>query len=214
MSSHANAASSYDDPGTPEEISRRKFMANATLAIGGAIGLVLAIPIVGSLIPDVGAGSGTWSPLDQTEWKQLQASTNTPVKIDFVLKSKDAYLPEQNLPESVWGIKTSPAKLMQERPNLYAPSSKLPYAVVTLGFTIFSPICPHLGCSYLLDAPAKRFACPCHGSQFDYYGKHIAGPAPRGLDPLPLREQSGQAEVMWIRYQSTIPDRIVVSYSN
>ncbi len=189
-------------------------MANATLAIGGAISLVLAIPIVGSLIPDVGAGSGSWSPLDQTEWKQLQASTNTPVKIDFLLKSKDAYLPEQNLPEAVWGIKTSPAKFMKERPNLYTPSGKLPYEIVTMGFVIFSPICPHLGCRYNYDATAKIFACPCHGSQFDHDGKHIAGPAARGLDPLPLREQNGQAEVTWIRYQPTIPDRIVVSYSN
>jgi len=32
------------------------------------------------------------------------------------------------------------------------------------------------------------------------------------LDPLPLREQSGQAEVTWIVYQSNTPQRIVVSY--
>jgi Rieske Fe-S protein len=79
---------------------------------------------------------------------------------------------------------------------------------------IFSPICPHLGCRYNYDANANKFACPCHGSQFDNQGKHIAGPAARGLDPLPLRAQSGKAEIEWIRYQPTIPDRIVVSYSN
>jgi len=35
---HPRACSAYDDPGTPEEITRRTFMANATLAIGGVIG--------------------------------------------------------------------------------------------------------------------------------------------------------------------------------
>ena len=32
------------------------------------------------------------------------------------------------------------------------------------------------------DAAAKIFACPCHGSQFNYDGTYHAGPAPRGLD--------------------------------
>ncbi len=50
---------------------------------------------------------------------------------------------------------------------------------------------------------------------YDLDGTHLAGPAPRGLDPLPLREQNGIAEVMWIVYQSnTTPDRIVISYQS
>ena len=79
MSSHAHApsgqgghprvTSAYDDPGTHEEITRRKFMANFTLAIGGVIGLGLAIPIVGSLIPPLAAGGATWTPLDEAGWK-------------------------------------------------------------------------------------------------------------------------------------------------
>jgi Rieske Fe-S protein len=210
--------SAYDDAGaTPEEISRRKFMANATITIGGLIGLGLAIPIVGALIPDVGAGGAAWTPLDEAGWKQLQTATDKAVKIDFDLSTKDAYLPTQSLPESVWGIKVKdPSKFQTARPDLFSPSGKdtLPYQIVTLGFVIFSPICPHLGCRYNYDATANKFACPCHGSQFDHDGKHIAGPAARGLDPLPLREQSGKAEIEWIRYKPTIPDRIVVSYSN
>ncbi|MBV8246260.1 MAG: Rieske 2Fe-2S domain-containing protein [Candidatus Eremiobacteraeota bacterium] len=83
-----------------------------------------------------------------------------------------------------------------------------------MGFTVFSPICPHLGCRYNYDAANNKFACPCHGSQFDYEGKHIAGPAARGLDPLPLNIKDGDAEVTWIRYRSTIPDRLVVSYTS
>jgi menaquinol-cytochrome c reductase iron-sulfur subunit len=214
---HPRIVSAYDEPQTGEEISRRQFMANATLTIGGLIGLGLAIPIVGSLFPDVGAGGAAWTPLDAAGWKQLQSATDKAVKIDINLKSKDAYLPEQSAPQSVWGVKVKDvAKFKAARTDLFTPAGKdeLPYEIVTLGFVIFSPICPHLGCFYNYDASANKFACPCHGSQFSNDGTHIAGPAARGLDPLPLREQSGAAQVEWIRYKPTIPDRIVVSYTS
>jgi menaquinol-cytochrome c reductase iron-sulfur subunit len=208
--------SAYDVEGTPEEITRRTFMANATLAVGGIIGLGLAIPILGSLVPDVGSGGAQWSVLDEKGWKELQTATDKAVKIDFLLKSKDAYLPEHALPESVWGIKVKDqAKFEKDRPDLFqGGKDTLPYQVVNMGFTVFSPICPHLGCRYNYDATQNKFACPCHGSTFDNQGAHLAGPAARGLDPLPLRNQSGKAEVTWIRYKPTVPDRIVISYSN
>lgn len=213
---HPRALSAYDDDGTYEEISRRKFMANATLTIGGLIGLGLAIPIVGSLIPDIGSGGATWTALDQAGWKELQAATDKAVKIEFNLKTRDAYLPEEAIPESVWGIKVKNIGRFQAgRTDLFVDGKdSLPYPVVNLGFVIFSPICPHLGCRYNYDADANKFACPCHGSQFDHDGTHIAGPAARGLDPLPLREHSGTAEIEWIRYKPTVPDRIVISYTS
>lgn len=210
--------SAYDDPGTAEEISRRTFMANATLAVGGIVGVVLAIPIVGSLIPQGGGAKGSWAPLTADELKSLQAAAQTPVKLEFSLKSKDSYLPEQSSGEYVWGIKVDPAKFMATRPDL--PSSgKLPYAdgtydVVNMGFVIMSPICPHLGCRPVWNSSATRFQCPCHGSQFNFDGEHVAGPAPRGMDPLPFREQSGTAQIMWIRYTSGTPNRVIISYQS
>jgi len=206
----------YEEPESPQEITRRQWMANATIAISGVIGLTLAIPIVGSLVPDVGAGGAAWTPLDANGWKQLQSATDKAVRIDINLKSKDAYLPQQNSPQSVWGIKVKdPQKFMRDRKDLYTPAGKdeLPYPIVTLGFVLFSPICPHLGCYYNYDASANKFACPCHGSQFDNNGALTHGPAERGLDPLPLREQSGVAQCEWIRYAPTVADRLVVSYT-
>ena len=210
--------SAYDDPGTPEEITRRTFMANATLAVGGIVGLVLAVPIVGSLIPQGSGSKGNWSPLTADELKSLQSATEKPVKLDFALKSKDSYLPEQSSGEYVWGIKVDPAKFKAARTDLPA-SGTLPYAegtydVVNMGFVIMSPICPHLGCRPIWADDAKRFQCPCHGSQFNFDGEHVAGPAPRGMDPLPLREQSGVAQIMWIRYTSGEPDRVIISYTS
>ncbi|MCL5999594.1 MAG: ubiquinol-cytochrome c reductase iron-sulfur subunit [Chloroflexi bacterium] len=47
-------------------------------------------------------------------------------------------------------------------------------------------VCTHLGCIYKWDDLGKRFACPCHGSQFQLNGDWITGPAPRGLDRFAL----------------------------
>ena len=191
-------------------------MAKATLAIGGVIGLGLVIPIVGSLLPTGGDGKGAWAPLTADELKQLQAATSTPVKLTFQLHGKDGYLPELMSQEYVWGIKVDPAKFEKARPGLFAPDGKsaLPYDSVNMSFVVFSPICPHLGCRYDWAPADNRFNCPCHGSQYSFDGTHVAGPAPRGLDPLPLREQSGVAQIMWVRYKSTVPDRIVISYQS
>jgi menaquinol-cytochrome c reductase iron-sulfur subunit len=211
--------SAYDEPGTPEEVTRRQFMANATIVIGGIIGVGLAIPIVGSLVtPAGGATTGEWSPLTAQEFKSLEHATSKPVKMTFTLKSKDSYLPEQSTEEYVWGIKTTPEKFKAARPDVFTngPNAKpdVPYDVVNMGFVIFSPICPHLGCRFNWDDSANRFKCPCHGSQYTFEGEHVAGPADRGLDPLPFQEKSGIAEIMWIRYKSTVSDRIVISYQS
>ncbi len=206
--------SAYDLSQTEEEVSRRTFMANATLTIGGIVGLVLAIPIVGSLLPPKSTSAGSWAPLTPQEFDSLQHATSQPVKLSFTLKYVDGYLPEQSVPEYVWGIKVDPQKFQASRTDIFNKSGQadVPYSVVNMGFVIFSPICPHLGCYYNWNASQNRFMCPCHGSQYTFDGTHIAGPAPRGLDPLPLREQSGTAQVTWIIYQSNTPQRIVVSY--
>jgi Rieske Fe-S protein len=213
---HRKIFTAYDVPETPEDVTRRTFMANAALTIGGIIGLVLAVPIVGSLIPAGGGSKGTWSPLTKDEWSALQTATDKPVKLEFSMKAKDSYLPEQTFGDYVWGIKVNPAKFKAARPDL---TTTLPYAdgsydVINMGFVILSPICPHLGCRPIWSADANRFQCPCHGSQFSIDGEHLAGPAPRGMDPLPLREQTGVAQIMWIRYQSSVPNRIILSYQS
>jgi menaquinol-cytochrome c reductase iron-sulfur subunit len=204
--------------GAPEsayEVSRRTFMANATITIGGIVGVVLAIPIVGSLLPPRNASTGNWSALSPQELAALQKATEKPVKLTFTLRYVDGYLPEQAAAEYSWGIKVDPEKFRAARPDIFnQPGGKpdVPYDVVNMGFVIFSPICPHLGCYYNWNDAQNRFMCPCHGSQYTFNGTHIAGPAPRGLDPLPLRERNGTAEVTWIIYQSNTPQRIVVSY--
>ncbi|MEH1971369.1 QcrA and Rieske domain-containing protein [Nostoc sp.] len=47
--------------------------------------------------------------------------------------------------------------------------------------TAVNPTCTHNGCTVAWKAEAKKFACPCHGSEFGVDGKVQKGPA---TDPL------------------------------
>jgi len=215
MATHS--AQGAQEPETEDEISRRTFMVGAVTVMSGLIGVGLAIPILGGLLPQGGSGTGTWSPLTKAELAELEIATQKPVKLSFSMTTKDAYLPEQTLQDYVWGIKVDPSRFRAARPDIFnGPGGKadVSYDVVNMSFVVFSPLCPHLGCRYAWDPASNKFLCPCHGSQYNLEGAHLAGPAPRGLDPLPLREQHGVAELMWIRYQSTTPDRIVISYQS
>jgi Rieske Fe-S protein len=50
-------------------------------------------------------------------------------------------------------------------------------------FRALSAECPHSGCGVsVVDRP--RLICPCHGSEFDFSGNRLAGPAPTGLRML------------------------------
>lgn len=212
-----------EDPGTPEEISRRNFMVGATVVMGSIVGLGVAIPTLTSLVPTeevvAGAKTRSWWPLDAAEMRQLEASTDKPIKIFFTHHIVDGYV-EADPQEYVWGVKLKPdgvAKLKAARPdfpNLMVTAKGIdPYPMVTMGFVMFSSICPHLGCRFNWDDGQNKFLCPCHGSVYGLAGEHIAGPAPRGLDPLPFQEKSGTAQITWVRYKQGEPDRIVVSFS-
>ncbi len=55
--------------------------------------------------------------------------------------------------------------------------------------------CVHLGCRVPWNDSLGRFACPCHGSNYNFWGEYILGPAPRGLDRFPTRVEDGRVIV-------------------
>lgn len=57
-------------------------------------------------------------------------------------------------------------------------------------------VCTHLGCLYAWRDQEGKFICPCHGSQFQYDGTYIRGPAPRSLDRLVVQIVSPNGEVL------------------
>ncbi len=64
-------------------------------------------------------------------------------------------------------------------------------------FVAFDAVCPHAGCTVGYSPAARLIVCPCHGSQFNpLTGAVEAGPAPRGLTPIPLEvDPSGDLTV-------------------
>ena len=197
-------------------------MANATVVLGTAIGLVLGVPLIAYSFPGKEIeelSKEAWSPLSDADWKKLQSS-EAPLKISFTEKVADGYFLPQAMEDYVWGVKMSDAQWQQmqkDRTDLFGPAAgghvKYDKEIFVGGYVIFSSVCPHLGCRFAWDTTKNKFFCPCHNSEFTRDGEKVAGPAPRGLDPLPLREQKGQAEITWIRYKSSVPDRIIVSYA-
>lgn len=213
--------------GTPDDVSRRRFMAEATIAMGSVVGLGLVIPLLATLWPRpelLNANKG-FTPLSADEFKALEASLDKPIKINFAKKGViDGYLVIDE-DYYVWGLRMNPkeeAEFRSQRPDLFDPKllGDVTFPVGTLGIVLFSSLCPHLNCKYDWNDSINAFLCPCHGSQFTKYGVHMRGPngqfigpAPRGLDPVPFREQRGAAEVEWVKYSSNVPYRMIISYS-
>jgi cytochrome b6-f complex iron-sulfur subunit len=61
--------------------------------------------------------------------------------------------------------------------------------------------CAHLGCTvnwnanFLYKGERGLFQCPCHGSVYNRAGQHVGGPAPRPLDIMEIRLDSGR---IWV----------------
>jgi quinol---cytochrome c reductase iron-sulfur subunit, bacillus type len=107
-----------------------------------------------------------------------------PTKLYIELVEEDAFLKQTKI-EDIWVIKHSPTKA-----------------------TVFSPICPHLGCRYAWDPNKNEFICPCHLSIFTMAGKVISGPAPRPLDTLPFEIKDGKLYVKWEVFKPGLPKKV------
>lgn len=75
------------------------------------------------------------------------------------------------------------------------------YVLPNKNHQVLSSVCPHEGCNVSWRDDTSGFYCPCHDSYFASDGARISGPARRGLDPLPTREENG---VLQVRYQTFV----------
>ena len=74
--------------------------------------------------------------------------------------------------------------------------------------TVFSGVCPHLGCS--VNAESERFICMCHDSHWDQDGKITGGPTLRGLDTLEQRLEGGSLQVLYQNFKQGIAGKEVL----
>jgi len=171
-----------------ERYSRSRALERATLALGGLVGLGIALPAAGfSVLPS------------------LLAPRHRPVDLG----------PISVFPEGEFVVATflaDPQAGEVSRRAAYVRNNGLVGNVPS--FTIMSSRCTHVGCPTQPNGPvfaqqrqAERtsggdvglvptqpagFGCPCHGSQFDNEGNRIAGPAPRALDRYEFSIRDGR----------------------
>ena len=149
----------------PEEgQKRRTFFKVGMAAIGGLIGLAMAVPLVGFAIsPAFRKASKKWVDLGIVDL--LKGSRYK--KINYVFRSKDGWV-EAEKKRSVYVTDEGAGN-----------------------FVVFSRVCSHLGCLVRWDAGKDQFFCPCHGAVFDNAGNVVAGPPPRPMEKLPVKVEDG-----------------------
>ncbi len=166
--------------GSRSEANRRGFLKLLVGLLSSLVAAALTVPLIGAVI---GPSFRTKKP----EWAKVGDITsleiNQPFNLKFPLKTEDAYLRETTL-HDIWVVKHSSSEI-----------------------TVFSPICPHLGCHYDWHAAGNEFICPCHGSVYSMTGKVLGGPAPRPLDTLAWKLQGNVLSVEWETFKVGIPQK-------
>lgn len=173
------------DPGSSG--NRRSFLKAATLALGGAVGVVFAVPLVRYLLFPVGRKvvSSSTEPIDVMAEAALVAG-GPPVQVAIVAaEQRDAWGTREKVGVgSAWLSKDKAGKV-----------------------TAFSAVCPHLGCAIGYDQGGGVFRCPCHKSAFNRDGAKQAGPSKRGMDPLPVAVEGGRVKITFLRFRPDVAER-------
>lgn len=163
--------------------TRRGFMKWFTGIMISLCALLIGIPFVGSFI-------GPAFRKTRPGWIKLGSIAALPLGKPTHLTAPDvqidAYIHETTV-RHLWAVKRSATEV-----------------------TVFSPVCPHLGCHFDWDASTGKFRCPCHGSVYSLDGKVLGGPAPRPLDTLPTKIENGELSAEWVQFKSGTPDKIAV----
>ncbi|MHB8339521.1 MAG: QcrA and Rieske domain-containing protein [Ignavibacteriaceae bacterium] len=165
------------------QFSRRGFLKIFSVSLAAISGLILGIPALDAIIsPALKSRLTSFSKAG----KIGNIPEGSPVRLTVASSAKDAYLNDTEM-HNVWAIKKSNSDI-----------------------EVFSPICPHLGCSYNWDSQKSQFECPCHGSVFAENGKVISGPAPRSLDTLPTKIEGDELYVEWEKFQLGINKKVKI----
>jgi cytochrome b6-f complex iron-sulfur subunit/menaquinol-cytochrome c reductase iron-sulfur subunit len=149
---------------------------------GAALGCAVAAPAAVFVVAPVRRGGGATE-----RWVRTlpldQLREGEPKKVSIVADQRDAWTLAKDVDlGAVWLVRRGDA------------------------VSAFSAVCPHLGCSVnaLTDG---TFACPCHTSAFAADGARMAGPAPRGMDPLAVRVDDGVVSVDFRRFRIGTEER-------
>ena len=181
--------------------ARRRFLTQATVAVGAVGTGFLLVPFISSMSPSAKA-----------------RAAGAPVRADISKLEPGQMIRVEWRGKPVWIVKRTEAnlKMLTEiEPVLADAGSKIsdqpeyaknPERSIRPEILVLEGICTHLGCSptYRPDvAPVDLgadwqggFFCPCHGSKFDMAGRVFKGmPAPTNL-PVPPYSYLSDAEII------------------
>ena len=136
--------------------SRRAFLFKLSLLANGAVGAVLAVPVIGYLLgPALKKGSS------YNSWITLGPLSDFP-------EGETRLVNYRNPVTTLWDGQTGDIPCWVRR-------------VSGRTFQVFAINCAHLGCPVRWFAQSKLFLCPCHGGAYYADGSRASGPPERGL---------------------------------
>jgi len=136
--------------------SRRVFLFKLSLLLNGAVGAVLAVPIVGYLL-----GPALKKRSSEESWIDLGPLGNFP-------EGETRLANFRNPVTTPWDGQTGDIPCWVRR-------------ISGNDFQVFAINCAHLGCPVRWFAQSKLFLCPCHGGAYYEDGSRASGPPERGL---------------------------------
>lgn len=167
---------------SPEAVSRRRLLKLGVGALGCGLAAVPIVPAISYLVHPLRLGPGETGAMLAAG--KRSAFGAVPVRVDLYADRRDAWNRESN-------VKLGSCWVLERDGALQALSTQ----------------CPHLGCAVDFNPEAKEFKCPCHRSAFDLTGKVKAGPSPRPMDSLELKEANGLVSIRFQRFHQGKPTK-------
>ena len=165
MNTSLTESSTAPSAGTPEEISRRRFVEKLSIGLVGLCSAIVGVPLIGFILaPFFRKVPEKWVAIGKPDDFQIG-------KTVAVTVTDPSSLP--------WAGVTAKSGVWLRRVNENE-------------FIAFSANCTHLGCPVRWLEGADLFMCPCHGGVYYEDGSHASGPPPRGLFEYEYRVQNGR----------------------
>jgi menaquinol-cytochrome c reductase iron-sulfur subunit len=136
--------------------SRRVFLFKLSLLLNGAVGAILAVPLLGYLLGPAFKKSSA-----EKEWINLGPLSDFP-------QGETRLVNFRNPITTLWDGQTGDIPCWVRR-------------LSGSDFQVFAINCAHLGCPVRWFAQARLFLCPCHGGAYYEDGSRASGPPERGL---------------------------------